>query len=733
MKKRNVKLTQSELTYRNRRRFGLFFLLVVIIVFMIFSFRFIWIVSTHKASGVNLDHKQEILHQSKVILHANRGRIFDQLGNVIAQDASKFTITVTTDKKAGKKTEKDAEVPLYVTDKEAIVQLISSNLPISKDLIRKQLSLKGYQIRFGSGGDNIPVSIKEKIEKEIKNKKITGVEFLRRPSRLYNGGIFASQVVGFADLDDDKKELENPQLVGRLGIEQQFNSQLTGKNGYIERRVNLQAGFGSRTIENRVSAKNGNDIYLTINTDFQKYLEKLVTDAVQNYRPQAANAVLMEAKTGKILAATQRPSFDSNTKEGLSEMWRNNLVEDGFEPGSVFKSITLSSAIDLGVYNPDQYYDSGSIKVGPNTIYDWQRAGWGIIPMSQAFARSSNVGFVKLEQEIGANRWKQYIDNFGFCRKTGITLPNENTGSLQFKEPIDQASTAFGQGVNVTVMQLLQAYTAIANGGQVIQPQIVEKIYNSDDKITRKYKLIKKNHPISSQAANSTINEMRRVVTEKYGTGKVYAVDNVDMAVKTGTAEIAQDNGAGYQKGQYDYLYSVMGIYPAGAPRYIFYISFKKPQNVIKQPEQMLSEIFNPMVQYSMSYNKVYKSLRNTDIATPDVSNKNTKPASENLIKKQLKPEIIGTGGLVVQQLPLPKTRVLPGEKVILLTNGAMTMPDLTGWSKSDVIKFGQITGKTIKFSNSGYAIRQSVPPGGSIDFVDKITVELKENINEDK
>ncbi|MGL5899352.1 MAG: peptidoglycan D,D-transpeptidase FtsI family protein, partial [Lactobacillaceae bacterium] len=469
MKQKKSQKLHQEINYRNRRRFGLFFLLIVISVFIIFSYRFIWIVSTHQASGVNLNQKQEQIHQSKTILPANRGHIFDQNGNIIAQNDSKFTITATTDKRAGMEIDGNKSIPLYVTNKEAVAKLISDNLPITKDLIFKQLKLNGYQIRFGAGGDNIPVAVKDKIEKQIKKEKITGIEFLRRPARLYNGGIFASQIVGIADLMIDDQEKSNAQLVGKLGIEREFNAQLSGKNGYIERKVNLRAGFGDRIVENRVNPSDGKDIYLTLNSDFQKHLETLVTQVNESYHPLELNSVMMEAKTGRIVAATQRPSFDTNTLKGLSDMWRDHLVEDTFEPGSVFKAVTLSTAIDLGVYNPNEYYDSGSIKIGPNIIYDWQKNGWGLIPMSQAFPRSSNVGFVHLEQKIGKDRWQKAIKNFGFCQKTGITLPNEQAGFLSFKQPIDQATTAFGQGINVNVIQLLQAYTAIANQGQIIK------------------------------------------------------------------------------------------------------------------------------------------------------------------------------------------------------------------------------------------------------------------------
>lgn len=731
MKQKKSQKLHQEINYRNRRRFGLFFLLIVISVFIIFSYRFIWIVSTHQASGVNLNQKQEQIHQSKTILPANRGHIFDQNGNIIAQNDSKFTITATTDKRAGMEIDGNKSIPLYVTNKEAVAKLISDNLPITKDLIFKQLKLNGYQIRFGAGGDNIPVSVKDKIEKQIKKEKITGIEFLRRPARLYNGGIFASQIVGIADLMIDDQEKSNAQLVGKLGIEREFNAQLSGKNGYIERKVNLRAGFGDRIVENRVNPSDGKDIYLTLNSDFQKHLETLVTQVNESYHPLELNSVMMEAKTGRIVAATQRPSFDTNTLKGLSDMWRDHLVEDTFEPGSVFKAVTLSTAIDLGVYNPNEYYDSGSIKIGPNIIYDWQKNGWGLIPMSQAFPRSSNVGFVHLEQKIGKDRWQKAIKNFGFCQKTGITLPNEQAGFLSFKQPIDQATTAFGQGINVNVIQLLQAYTAIANQGQIIKPQIVKKIVNPTTKNIEFFKIIKKGRPISVNAANETLNEMRRVVNEKYGTGVVYAVPNLDLAVKTGTAEISTSNGSGYLGGSYDYLYSVMGIYPANNPRYIFYVSMKKPQVINKQPEQMLSEIFKPMITYSMSYSKNYQSLQNSDVTVPNLANFSRNEAQDKLLKKGLKPIIIGSGTNIVQQLPYPQTKVLNGDKIILLTNGAMVLPDLKGWSKSDVIKLGQITGKNISINGNGYVSKQSLPPGSSIDFTKKISVDLKENTNE--
>ncbi len=168
------------------------------------------------------------------------------------------------------------------------------------------------------------------------------------------------------------------------------------------------------------------------------------------------------------------------------------MVQDSFEPGSVFKVLTLSASVNSGNYHPNQYYNSGSVTINGTTIHDWQTSGWGSIPFSQAFPRSSNTGFVHIERQMGAKTWREYLNRFHIGKKTGVTLPGEQPGLIAFKSPIDQAVTSFGQGINVNVMQMMQAYSSLANNGQMVKPQYVDKITDSDGKTLNGYQIKKK-------------------------------------------------------------------------------------------------------------------------------------------------------------------------------------------------------------------------------------------------
>lgn len=226
------------------------------------------------------------------------------------------------------------------------------------------------------------------------------------------------------------------------------------------------------------AAVDGGSVYTTIDASLQSYLETLMTSVATKYQPKSLLAVLMNPKTGEVLAASQRPTFDPSTGEGLSSMWRDILVEDNYEPGSVMKIFTLAAAIQTGNYHPNNYYKSGSVKVADTTIKDWDTSGWGTIPLSQAFPRSSNVGMVKIEQTMGATVFSEYLRKFGFGQQTGIALPGETSGTFDFGNYLDSAMASFGQSIDVNAMQLMQAATAVANGGDMVQPRIVSKIVN---------------------------------------------------------------------------------------------------------------------------------------------------------------------------------------------------------------------------------------------------------------
>lgn len=708
----------------NRKLFARILMVIFALVFVIFIADFARIAITGQAKGQNLSYRTKFKYTQSNPLIATRGNIFDDNGEVIASDAGEFSIYAILDKQNKDKDGQDD----YVSDKNKTAKVLSKYLSISEKQISKYLNPKSkvFQVEFGTAGKNLSLHVKDQIAKE----KLPGIKFEKTPSRSYPNGVFATNLVGITKVTNKDKTSDLQKVQGIMGIEQYFNKELNGTDG---KKISKVDSKGVELPETKVvtkEAKNGKDVYLTIDTKLQDYLETLMSQYQSKYQPKQLQAVVMDSKTGAIKAMSQRPTFNPSTLEGISNSWRNTLVEDRFEPGSVMKILTLSASIDSGNYNPNEYYQSGKVKVSDRTISDWNRKGWGAIPISQAFPRSSNVGMVKLEQEMGADTWKKYLEKFKMDKKTGIQLPNESTGQIQFKYKSDQAMTSFGQSINVNNIQMLQAVSAIANGGKMVKPYIVDKVYDENTDKTKKTKTEYVGQPISANTASQVKSAMEEVVNKKYGTGTGYKIPGYKVAVKTGTAQIPSPSG-GYLTGDSNYVFSVMGLLPADKPRYMVYITMKQPQNVTKSPEVMLPDIFNPLALRLMksdtNISAENQDIGSNQITVPNLTGKTLDSSKETLKNNSLTPVVVGTGSKVVQQLPKANSRMLKNQKVVLMTNGAMTMPDITGWSKSDVLKLSEITGKKVSITGSGYVTSQSVKTGKILTDEKEIKVTLKD------
>ncbi|USQ67854.1 penicillin-binding protein [Companilactobacillus allii] len=657
-------------------------------------------------------------------VNAKRGDILDSNGDMIAGDSSIYNIYAVLDKSAKTASGKSN----YVANKQKTAKILSKYLPLSKKQVLKYLNpdnKKTYQVEFGQSGRGLSIEIKNKIKKA----NLTGIHFVELPSRAYPNGVFATNLVGITKADDANDK--NSNISGVMGIEKYFNKMLSGKNGKRVTKVDSKNNElpDSQVIEK--SSVDGSNIYLTLNSRIQQYTEILAQEISDKYAPKNLQVIVMNAKTGAIEAATQRPTFNPTTGKGLSNSWRDTLVEDQYEPGSVMKILTLSASIDSGNYNGNELYKSGSVEVGGRTINDWNNAGWGYIPVSEAFPRSSNVGMVHLEQEMGSKTWLKYMKKFGIGQKTGIELPGEVAGSISYEHSSDQAMTSFGQSVNVNAIQMLQAFSAIANNGQMIKPHIIQKIVDpTTGKTTKKYSRDVVGTPIKASTAKQVKKAMRQVVTKNYGTGLVYNVPGVKVGVKTGTAQIASPSG-GYMTGSNNYVFSVAGMIPYDDPNYIVYITMKQPQQMTESPEKILSEIFNPLVKRLVSQGKASSNTAdsgNQYVSIPSLLDDTTTKATEQIQKLGLLSGVIGTGSEVVQQLPASGEKVMPGQRIVLLTNGAMTMPDLTGWSKNDVLKFAEVSGVHVTTKGDGYVTSQSEEAGNVINDSGKIIVTLKNN-----
>lgn len=701
----------------NRNVVGRLLQISMAFVFLLFVGRFLYLSISKTIAGENISERVSNLYKRDEILKSVRGAIYDNSGNVIAEDSHSFTLYAILDKSSldykGK--------PMYVVDKEKTAEKLSTVIPLSEKKILKYLhpKHKAYQVEFGTAGSGISLATKKK----IMAMHLPGIHFDETPSRLYPNGRFASHIIGIAQPFNDKKT-HSINLIGTMGIEKYFNKVLSGKDG---RRIALVDAGEYQLPGGQHSYKapiNGNNIYLTIDSQLQIYLENLL-DAVQNkYKPKALTAIVEDVKTGKIRAASQRPTFDPATRKGLNDNWRNILVQDSYEPGSVFKILSITAAIQEGKYNPKEYYRSGSITFNGSTIHDWNYTGWGAIPFEQAFPRSSNVGMSILVNRLGRHTWRRYLDNYHIGKKTNITLPDENSGLINIHSQIDQAVTSFGQGINVNALQMMQVYSALANSGQMLKPQLVEKIVSSSGKVIKRYKKIKVGKPVYSQeTAQTTLKLMRDVVEKEYGTGMTYKIPGKSIAVKTGTAQIAGIHG-GYLKGDRNYLFSVVGLTPADNPRYCIYITMKQPQIMSDPPETIMSLIFKPLINRVSVSSKV--DMMGEQITIPSVKGQSREQAVRLLEKMGLYVETIGSGHKVEAQSILANTKVNPNSKIIIFTGGIIRCPNMKGWTIKQVTQFANISKVKVEVLGKGKVYKQSSIPRSILNRNSKVKVELR-------
>lgn len=718
-KSKNLRQSKSR-AHKYRFTVGRVLEMLVALVFLVFTGRFLYLSISKTIDGQNISERTDKIYRRTTTLTANRGTIYDKNGLVIAQDSHTYTLYAVLDKTYVNSRNK----PLYVTDKKNTAKKLATVLPISEKKILKYLNPKNkdtFQVQFGLAGSGLSLTQKKKIE----SFHLKGLGFTETPSRLYPNGVFASNIVGYTITKNNKKTGAS-ELEGVAGIENYFNKVLTGKNGYSTSTVDSsenQLPTGSQSYK---AATDGNNLYLTIDSQLQTELENYLSKVQRSYSPKYITAVVEDLKTGKILAASQRPTFNSQTKSGINKAGSNLLVQATYEPGSVFKILSLAAAVDSGNYNPNAYYNSGSVTIGGSTIYDWQKSGWGSIPFSQAFPRSSNVGMVYLERKMGSKVWKKYLNKFRITQKTGVTLPGELPGSLSFGSSVDQAVTAFGQGVTVNVMQMMQAYSSLANNGQMVKPQLVEKITNSDGKTIKDYKVQKVGQKVFKKSTRKVImSNMKRVLSRTIGTGHAYYMKGEDFGVKTGTAQIARTTG-GYMTGDKNYVFSVVGITPTSNPRYCIYLTMRQPKYLGKGAETILAQIFKPMMKRIILYERTSKAAEAT-VKVPKFVGRDYSSAKESANDSGLTLFKLGTGKKITDQNAKAGQKVAVGSKVFVRTSGEISMPDMTNWTSAQVESYAQLANLKLKLTGSGKVKTQSISTGTILVSGQKLKIELKE------
>ncbi len=710
----------------NRKKVGIILFATSIGLFFLFAVRFSYIVIGGHVAGTSLAEKTKQLYQGSEVVKAKRGTIYDRNGVALAEDASSYSIKAILSK-----TYTSGDKKLYVEEKnfDKIAEILHKNLSIDKkdalNILEDGAKKELYQVEFGSYGKNISQETKQNIEADMKKEGVAGLYFVDHQARMYPNGVFSSHFIGYAVPDKDENG-----LVGKLGLESAYNDILSGKDGkIIYQKDNFQNPLPG-TVAEEEKAVDGQDIYTTLDSRLQSYLETLMDQVNEEYQPEELTAVLMKAKTGEILAMGQRPTFNPETMEGLTgkdAIWRNFLVQDSYEPGSTMKVFTTAAAIEEGEFNENETFQSGKIQVEDATINDHDFGEKGVLTMRQALSWSSNVGMVILEQRLGG-RWYNYLQKLGFGQSTHSGLDDEVNGALPTLNIVDRAMSAYGQAVGVTNFQMMKAFTSIANNGTMIQPRYISKVVDPQTGEERTTQTEVLGQPFSKETTEKVREYMRDVVeSENYGSAYgVYSVPGYNVSAKNGTAQIASDTG-GYQTGDTAYLYSIVEMVPSEDPDYVLYLTMKHP----KTYDQMaLAKIANPLMKRAMDFKETEEDsdteTKTEKVSVADYRNLEADVAAADAQKSGLQPVVIGNGKKVQKQSTANGDQLISGEKLILYTGGDKLMPDVTGWSKADIMKLGKILGIEVSFDGDGYCVKQELAPYEKITE-DKLSFTLEE------
>lgn len=569
-----------------------------------------------------------------------RGEIKDRNGDPLAVNVNTGDVyaelNIINDKKMGK------DYPVIFAEK------LSSLLGVKKEDILKQITQKNV----------IEVLIRKKVPedtiKKIKEAKLEGIRIVNSMGRSYPYDNFLSQVLGFTGTDNQ----------GLDGIEAMFDKYLYGVPGRIITQVDAAGRILDNGTQKYYEATKGDDVILSIDEVIQHFTEEAVQKAYAENNPKNVIAIVIDPKTGEILALASKPDYNPNRPFDVSpKLWSSPAVTLNYEPGSVFKTITASAALDTATVGlNDSFYCNGYLDVAGRKINCW--ATHGQETFVQGVENSCNVVFMKVGQKLGRATLYKYIYAFGFGQPTGIQLPGEEAGIVMPESkvgPVELATISFGQGISVTPIQMIYGFSAVINGGNLMKPIIVKKIVSSDGKVVKEYKPQIVRQVISKQTSDTMRKILESVVSQ--GTGKNAFIPGYRVGGKTGTTQ-------GYTKDHY--VASFAGFAPVDDPKIAVLVIINQPQGGGHMGGEIAAPVAKDIIYNSLRYlgvEPVYKDndVANVELTTPDLINLTYKDAILRISELNLKYQVVGKGDTVVEQVPRPGTKINQGETVTLI------------------------------------------------------------------
>lgn len=703
---------------RNNIQYSFFIVGAALLLFVVMILRVAQLALSEEIDGINLQALASKRTTKTETIQAKRGTIYSSDGDILAENVSSYKLIAYLDESRTT----NENNPQHVVDKEATAKALAPILGIEEETILKYLSKENvYQTEFGSKGKGLTELVKNQIEA----LNLPGLDFIESYKRYYPKGQFASYTIGYAKTS---QEDENT-IVGEMGIEKQFDSILKGTDGSITYQKDLKGYQIAGTPVVQTDAVQGKDIYLTLDSSIQFFVEQALNNADTSYDFEWFTFTIADAKTGAILATANSPSFDPNIRNITNYL--DLLVSSPYEPGSTMKTYTYMAAMENGVYNGSETYLSGTYTTTDGTkIGDWDRAGWGTITFDRGYAMSSNVAIINIiNRHMNSLMLRQYYRKLGFGKQTGIDLPNESTGVINFKYETEIFNAGFGQGITTTPIQNIQAMTALTNDGMLLKPYIVEKIVDPETgevevENTRKEK--------DRVASTETVQKMLQLMDEAInGTGvpaSSFAIESGELIGKTGTAQIANENGSGYLTGKSDVITSFSGIYPKSDPQIIIYASVKRPANGSQKPlSNAVKEVVENISKYYGNDDSNTSSIEVIDYEVPSLVNKKVESVKTTLEAAEIPYQIIGSGDKVIKQTPSKGTTITNKDTIYLITNDQnLTVPDVTGLSSKVAKDLLEKLGIEVTLDGVGYVTSQSIPKDTKIVDNMKITLTLQ-------
>ena len=673
---------------------------------------------------------------SEVSIDARRGRILDRNGVELAVSANVYRVDF---------------------DLNSVRQYLKNNSLTNADIAGKIADavtmeeskvMEKLETKLASGANAGSATLIRRIEKEaadkVNNLNIDGVIVSPDTKRYYPKGEFLAHVLGSTNVDGQ----------GLTGVELQYNEHLSGVPGVRISEIERNEENLSYTISNFTEPIDGKDVTLTIDSKIQAIEEKVAEKGLVDNQAKRVSIMVMNPNNGEILAMVNKPDFDPNNPfdgfedfsgetdgEKLQKMWRNSLVNDTFEPGSIFKVVTMVTALEEGIASESDTFEcGGSLQVGSHTIKCWKTSGHGSQILPQILQNSCNVGFMKLGEKIGKETLNEYIKKLGFGKTTGIDLPGEASGIVKKTENItesDLATISFGQTNTVTAIQYMQAFNALANGGSLIQPHIMKEVshYNSDDTkvIDETYEPVIFKDVLSDKSTATLRDYLERTVNEG-GSNKSY-IEGYHIGGKTGTAQKVNSVTGGYESGKY--ISSMAAMAPVDSPEITAFVSIDEPSNgayydgVVTAPlmKILLTDIFNYMdSEFSEDYNAVVR-----EVLIPEIRGKSIEEAKKILKDVNLEYNIEGSGEIVTNTQPYPGYTVKEGSKITIYTgdavdNNKVSMPDLTGLSVTSAKDVLDDLGIKYSLEGDGFVIDQSIPAGEVITTGSNVRLTLSDD-----